>query len=221
MRCLAARLTAAAGAPWGVAPALQAEEAHAAGSPESAAAKGRALLNLRLTDAEGGLLGRTLLTLVNNKARWRGEALTCWQGLLAGAAAGWQACTDGRRGASRSPPPQGGGGEPLPPHKLSPHDIVRLRPSKGDGGGPPLAEGVVYRVRDASITVAGGRRARARRRRCRCWGKLPSLKCRLPWPRSPRLPTSCCPCCAHHTPDSRRGARWGAGRAAAAGEDGQ
>lgn len=46
----------------------QAEEALAAGSPESAAAKGRALLNLRLADAEGGLLGRTLLTLVNNKA---------------------------------------------------------------------------------------------------------------------------------------------------------
>lgn len=47
----------------------QAEEALAAGSPEHAAARGRALLNLRLTEAEGGLLGRTLLTLVNNKAR--------------------------------------------------------------------------------------------------------------------------------------------------------
>ncbi|KAI7837886.1 hypothetical protein COHA_008373 [Chlorella ohadii] len=99
----------------------QAEEALAAGSPERAAAKGRALLNLRLTDAEGGLLGRTLLTLVNNKAG-------------AGVA--------------------GGGSEPLPPHKLSPHDIVRLRPSKGDASGPPLAEGVVYRVRDSAITVA-------------------------------------------------------------------
>ncbi|KAL4440242.1 hypothetical protein ABPG75_003243 [Micractinium tetrahymenae] len=93
----------------------QAEEALSAGSPESAAAKGRALLNLRLADAEGGLLGRTLLTLVNNK---------------------------------------GGGSEPLPPHKFSPHDIVRLRPSKGDGSGPPLAEGVVYRVRDSAMTVA-------------------------------------------------------------------
>lgn len=30
-------------------------------------ARGRALLNLRMTDAEGGLLGRTLLTLVSNK----------------------------------------------------------------------------------------------------------------------------------------------------------
>ena len=46
----------------------QAEEALAGASPEAAAAKGRAMLNLRLTEAEGGLLGRTLLTLVNNKA---------------------------------------------------------------------------------------------------------------------------------------------------------
>ena len=51
---------------------------------------------------------------------------------------------------------QGGGAEPLPPHKMSPHDIVRLRPSKGDASGPPLAEGVVSRVRDTAITVAGG-----------------------------------------------------------------
>ncbi|KAL4856486.1 DNA-binding protein SMUBP-2 [Chlorella vulgaris] len=89
----------------------QAEETMAVGGPALAAARGRALLNLRLTDAEGGLLGRTLLTL-------------------------------------------GGGSQPLPPHKLSPHDIVRLRPSKGDGAGPALAEGVVYRVKDAAITLA-------------------------------------------------------------------
>jgi len=30
-------------------------------------ARGRSLLNLRVSDAEGGLLGRTLLTLVPNK----------------------------------------------------------------------------------------------------------------------------------------------------------
>ncbi|MEW5310653.1 MAG: hypothetical protein WDW38_002430 [Sanguina aurantia] len=35
--------------------------------PATAQAKGRALLNLRLCDSEGGLLGRTLLTLVPNK----------------------------------------------------------------------------------------------------------------------------------------------------------
>ena len=36
-------------------------------SPEAAAKRGRALLNLRCTDVETGLLGRTLITLVNNK----------------------------------------------------------------------------------------------------------------------------------------------------------
>lgn len=45
----------------------QAEEALSGCSPAAAAARGRALLNLQLTEAEGGLLGRTLLTLVNNK----------------------------------------------------------------------------------------------------------------------------------------------------------
>ncbi|GAB4814237.1 hypothetical protein N2152v2_001283 [Parachlorella kessleri] len=84
-------------------------------SPEAAQARGVALLNLRLADAEGGLLGRTLLTLVNNK---------------------------------------GGGTKPLPPHKLSPHDIVRLRPSKADSSGSPLTEGVVYRVKEQSLVVA-------------------------------------------------------------------
>lgn len=94
-------------------------DALSASSPEAAQARGRALLNLRLSEAEGGLLGRTLLTLVSN------------------------------RGA-------GAGADPLPPHKFSPHDIVRLRPSRGDagGGGAALAEGVVYRVREGSITVA-------------------------------------------------------------------
>ena len=38
-------------------------------SPEMAARRGRTLLNLRCVDVEGGLLGRSLLTLVNNKAR--------------------------------------------------------------------------------------------------------------------------------------------------------
>eukprot|EP00798_Chlamydomonas_sp_ICE-L_P008550 gene8550-33983_t len=45
----------------------QALEATQTVSPETAQAKGRALLNLRLEDAEGGLLGRTLLSLVSNK----------------------------------------------------------------------------------------------------------------------------------------------------------
>ena len=35
-------------------------------------ARGNALLNLRLSEMEGGLLGRTLITLVPNKG-WPGE----------------------------------------------------------------------------------------------------------------------------------------------------
>ncbi len=46
----------------------QALETTAAKRPEAAAAAGRTLLKLRVRDAEGGLLGRTLLTLVSNKA---------------------------------------------------------------------------------------------------------------------------------------------------------
>ena len=46
---------------------VQAQESVAQRRPEVAQARGRALLNLRLRDAEGGLLGRTLLALVSNK----------------------------------------------------------------------------------------------------------------------------------------------------------
>ena len=46
---------------------MQAQDSIAQSRPEAAQARGRALLNLRLQDAEGGLLGRTLLTLVSNK----------------------------------------------------------------------------------------------------------------------------------------------------------
>jgi ATP-dependent RNA/DNA helicase IGHMBP2 len=113
----------------------QAEETLSSAKPESSQAKGLALLNLRLRDAEGGLLGRTLLTLVNNK---------------------------------------GGGTTPLPPHKITPHDLVRIRPNKADpssvsgggrgGGGEHydsnnssssvLANGIVYRIKEDSVTVA-------------------------------------------------------------------
>ncbi|GLI64102.1 hypothetical protein VaNZ11_007275 [Volvox africanus] len=44
-------------------------------SPEAAQSRGRALLNLRLDDVEGGLLGRTLITLVSNKGYGAGGAL--------------------------------------------------------------------------------------------------------------------------------------------------
>ena len=46
---------------------LQAEEVVSMGGVEGAQAKGRIIANLRCSDAEGGLLGRTLLTLISNK----------------------------------------------------------------------------------------------------------------------------------------------------------
>ena len=45
----------------------QAQEAVSGAKPEKMQARGRALLNLKLRDSEGGLLGRTLLTLILNK----------------------------------------------------------------------------------------------------------------------------------------------------------
>ena len=47
--------------------AVQAQSSLASAQPSTAEARGRVLLNLRLRDAEGGLLGRTLLTLIANK----------------------------------------------------------------------------------------------------------------------------------------------------------
>ena len=45
--------------------------------------------------------------------------------------------------------------QPLPPHALTPPDVVALRAGgKGSGVPPPLAQGVVYRVRDDAIVVA-------------------------------------------------------------------
>lgn len=60
----------------------QSGEALARLSPLSAQAKGQALLNLRCTGSEGGLLGRTLLTLVSNKVRqfWQKVLAACQKG---------------------------------------------------------------------------------------------------------------------------------------------
>ena len=48
---------------------------------------------------------------------------------------------------------EGNAARPLPPHKFGPHDVVALRPSKGDGGGAPLAEGIVYRLKDEQVSL--------------------------------------------------------------------
>ncbi|XP_016565072.1 DNA-binding protein SMUBP-2 isoform X7 [Capsicum annuum] len=45
-------------------------------------------------------------------------------------------------------------GDILPPHKFGTHDIVVLKPSKAVLGCPALGQGVVYRLKDSSITVA-------------------------------------------------------------------
>ena len=50
--------------------------------------------------------------------------------------------------------PNGPEAPPLPPHKLSPHDVVCLRPNKSTAEGEPLASGVVYRIRDTQIELA-------------------------------------------------------------------
>ncbi|KAF6158609.1 hypothetical protein GIB67_040123 [Kingdonia uniflora] len=44
-------------------------------------------------------------------------------------------------------------GDVLPAHKFGTHDVVALRPNKADLGSPPLGQGVVYRLKDTSITV--------------------------------------------------------------------
>ncbi|KAG9449471.1 hypothetical protein H6P81_009436 [Aristolochia fimbriata] len=45
-------------------------------------------------------------------------------------------------------------GDILPTHKFGPHDVVVLKPNRGDAGSASLGQGVVYRLKDSSITVA-------------------------------------------------------------------
>ncbi|CAN4101604.1 unnamed protein product [Withania somnifera] len=45
-------------------------------------------------------------------------------------------------------------GDILLPHKFGTHDVVVLKPNKADLGCPALGQGVVYRLKDLSITVA-------------------------------------------------------------------
>lgn len=45
-------------------------------------------------------------------------------------------------------------GDVLPAHKFGTHDVVILKPNKADPGFPAIGQGVVYRLRDSSITVA-------------------------------------------------------------------
>ncbi|CAI0438191.1 unnamed protein product [Linum tenue] len=45
-------------------------------------------------------------------------------------------------------------GDVLPAHKFGIHDVVILKPNKADSGSAGLGQGVVYRLKDTSITVA-------------------------------------------------------------------
>ncbi|MCO5594805.1 hypothetical protein L7F22_048839 [Adiantum nelumboides] len=45
-------------------------------------------------------------------------------------------------------------GELLPPHKMTSHDVVILKPNKAESSSSPLGQGIVYRVKDTSIIVA-------------------------------------------------------------------
>ncbi|GJP51811.1 hypothetical protein CLOM_g10946 [Closterium sp. NIES-68] len=114
-----------------------ATEAASTRSLASAQAKGRVLCHLRCTEANAGLMGKTLLTLVSNKA---GKASSKGGGGADGAASSGS----GSRAA----------GPVLPPHKFTPHDVVAIRANKGDGAQPAIAQGVVYRVREDAVVVA-------------------------------------------------------------------
>jgi ATP-dependent RNA/DNA helicase IGHMBP2 len=45
-------------------------------------------------------------------------------------------------------------GDLLPPHKLTPHDVVNLKLNKGDASTPSLGQGIVYRIKDNAIIIA-------------------------------------------------------------------
>jgi hypothetical protein len=101
-------------------------------------ARGRALLNLRVSELEGGLLGRTLITLVPNKG-WRQKGGDD-SGSSAAPASGSASAS---AGGGRGPPAAAAAACPsLPPHKFGTHDVVALRPSKGSPDVTPLCSGV-------------------------------------------------------------------------------
>ena len=112
---------------------IQATESNAERSNEAAQARGSSLFFLRVEDIEGGLLGRSLITLVCNKGEKNSGA-----------------ASDGEskpKNSSRSHPL-------LSAHKFSPHDVVALRPSKGPPDSPCIVQGVIYRIKDSAIIVA-------------------------------------------------------------------
>lgn len=118
-------------------PLLAAErDAEVATARAALAAGGRGghrLAPLRLDGWEGGLMGRTLVTLVSAKG-----------GAGGGGGGG------GKRGGSHAAAAR----PPLPAHRFGPHDLVELRPARAPPADPPLASGVVTRLTDDAVTVA-------------------------------------------------------------------
>jgi hypothetical protein len=120
----------------------QAAEAAAAATPAAAAARGSALLGLRLADAEGGLLGRTLLTLVANKGFAQGAPVSAAPPLPPHKFGPHDL-------VAIKPNKQGGGGG-----GASSGDAAAASGGAGAGAGGALATGLVYRIRDNAIVVA-------------------------------------------------------------------
>ncbi|XP_050229045.1 uncharacterized protein LOC126678192 isoform X1 [Mercurialis annua] len=79
---------------------------------DNAQKRGSTILNLKVSDVQTGLMGKSLVEFQSNK------------------------------------------GDVLPAHKFGTHDVVVLKPNKADLGSPALGQGVVYRLKDSSITVA-------------------------------------------------------------------
>jgi len=120
----------------------QAEEA-AAAVPAGYAARGGALVGLRLAESDGGgLLGRTLLTLVANKGFAQGAPLSAAPALPPHKLGPHDlvAIKPNKQGAGGGSGGGGGGGGG--------------QDGGGGANGSALASGLVYRVRDNSIVVA-------------------------------------------------------------------
>jgi len=96
-----------------------------------AAARGGSIRPLKVEGAEGGLLGRTLLTLASARLGSKSRASSAFS----------SSNLTTRR-------------QPLPAHRFGLADLVEIRPAKGAASDPPLASGVVSRLRDDAITLA-------------------------------------------------------------------
>ena len=101
-----------------------------------AAARGNTIRPLRVQGAEGGLLGRTLLTLVSARGGGGGGG------------------GGGGSGGGGTAAPSSSSRQPLPAHRFGLADLVELRLARAPASDPPLASGIVSRLRDEALTIA-------------------------------------------------------------------